>query len=338
MVRIAFLVAALIALVGVTRAQVVYESQPGLGGSSVQVVTPGAPLGPERDRDRGRGRSWGDRTLDNEDDYLDVWIETDSDRYRFDDDVTIRFESSRDARVWIFSQDETGVVRQLLPNAFNRSNVVEAGSTYRIPSRRYDLKAGPPEGRRDIIIAAIDARIADPFSSTYTRWDTRYPFPTVRNLRRTLQTLQDEAERFDSRRIRNDRDGFYFRSETRSLDRRSEWTRNRLPDSYGEARHTIRFETAYGSPDPGWDPNPVPTPPPGQIQKYGRMALTSSPTRAEVYVDGKYVGRTPLQLDLLPDRYEVLVYKPGYQNYSTTMDIRRQKLSELSVRLAPNHR
>lgn len=316
--------------------QVIVESRQTSDAGTVEMVTPGSPSGPERDRGRGRDRY--DRTLDSEDDPLDVWIETSSDRYRFDEEVVLRFEASRDARVWIFSQDETGVVRQLLPNAFNRTNVVEGGSTYRIPSRRYDLKAGPPEGRRTLIVAAIDARIPDPLASNYIRWDTRYPFPTVRHLRRTLETLQDAAEQFDSRQGRNDRDGFYFRTDRGRDDRRSDWTRNRLPDSYGETKRVIRFEAPYGSPQPGWDPDPVPTPPPGQQQRYGRLALTSSPTRAEVYVDGKYAGRTPLNVDLLPDRYEILVYKPGYQNYSTTMDIRRQKLSELSVRLAPNNR
>jgi len=252
---------------------------------------------------------------------LDVALLPNRLEYRFGDDVTLNFQTSRAARVWIFSVDDEGTVRQLLPNAFNRDNLIEGYQLYRIPSRAYALAAGPPDGRRRLIIAALDARAEPPYEVP-ERWDTRYPYPIVNDLDRRIFRLQRAARDFD------------WQMGMRSAANQS--TTASSP-SYAEDRRTIFFNPPPGTfPQPGgWTDGNIPTPVPGKEDQYGRLTVTSSPTRAEVYLDGRYYGRTPLTVDVRADKYDMLIYRPGYQNYSTTMDIRRQRLSEISVRLTP---
>jgi hypothetical protein len=255
---------------------------------------------------------------------LDVALLPNRLEYRFGDDVTLNFETSRAARVWIFSIDDEGVTRQLLPNAYNRDNLIDGRDLYRIPSRAYALAAGPPDGRRRLIIAALDARAEPPYEVP-ERWDTRYPYPFVNDLDRRLFHLQRAARDFDWHQ------GVRITGDV-----------NAAPPStsYAEDRRTVFFRPPAGTfPQPGgWTDGNIPTPAPGKEHQYGRLSVTSSPTRAEVYLDGRYYGRTPLTVDVRADKYDMLIYRPGYQNYSTTMDVRRQRLSEISVRLTPIRR
>lgn len=255
---------------------------------------------------------------------LDVALLPNRLEYRYGDDVILNFETSRAARVWIFSVDDTGLVRQLLPNAYNRDNLIDGREFYRIPSRAYALAAGPPDGKRRLIIAALDARAEPPYQPE-ERWDTRYPYPVVPDLDRRLFHLYRAAMDFD-----------WHMGVRHTADANS-----RPPTgSYAEDRRTVFFRPPHGTfPQPGGGTEGnIPTPIPGKEYQYGRMTVTSSPTRAEVYLDGRYYGKTPLTVDVREDRYDLLIYRPGYQNYSTTMDIRRQRQSEISVKLSPIRR
>ena len=55
---------------------------------------------------------------------------------------------------------------------------------------------------------------------------------------------------------------------------------------------------------------------------YGSADITSSPAMADITLDGKAVGRTPLQLDnLLVGEHKITVSKSGYQPYSATVTV-----------------
>ncbi len=55
---------------------------------------------------------------------------------------------------------------------------------------------------------------------------------------------------------------------------------------------------------------------------YGSADITSSPAMADITLDGKAVGRTPLQLDnLLVGEHKITVSKSGYQPYTTTVTV-----------------
>ncbi len=67
-----------------------------------------------------------------------------------------------------------------------------------------------------------------------------------------------------------------------------------------------------------------------------RLTVTSSPSRAEVFIDGSYVGRTPLSLSLEEGTYDLLIGLPGYWNHSERVRLTTDRY--LDVTLTPDTR
>jgi hypothetical protein len=75
----------------------------------------------------------------------------------------------------------------------------------------------------------------------------------------------------------------------------------------------------------------------------GDLHVTSTPSSAAVYLNGNYQGVTaidgPLDItDLPPGTYTVLVKKPGFQDYSTTITIEAGKLVQVNAPLEQSSR
>ena len=67
---------------------------------------------------------------------------------------------------------------------------------------------------------------------------------------------------------------------------------------------------------------------------YGSADITSSPAMADITLDGKSVGRTPLQLDnLLIGEHKITVSKSGYQPYSATVTVAEGKTATVNATL-----
>ena len=67
---------------------------------------------------------------------------------------------------------------------------------------------------------------------------------------------------------------------------------------------------------------------------YGSADITSSPAMADITLDGKAVGRTPLQLDnLLVGEHKITVSKSGYQPYSATITIAEGRTATVNATL-----
>ena len=67
---------------------------------------------------------------------------------------------------------------------------------------------------------------------------------------------------------------------------------------------------------------------------YGSADITSSPAMADITLDGKAVGRTPLQLDnLLVGEHKITVSKSGYQPYSATITVAEGKTATVNATL-----
>lgn len=71
----------------------------------------------------------------------------------------------------------------------------------------------------------------------------------------------------------------------------------------------------------------------------GSLHITSSPARAEVWLNNKYRGKTPSSgyLDisnLVPDTYDLLVSYSGYISYSRTIDVGQNEVRTMNVVLS----
>ena len=69
---------------------------------------------------------------------------------------------------------------------------------------------------------------------------------------------------------------------------------------------------------------------------YGFLSVDSTPSDAEIYVDGSYVGTTPLEdYKLSPGEHEVKIKKDGYKEYTKTVTITAGEKKTLSTSLVP---
>jgi hypothetical protein len=98
----------------------------------------------------------------------------------------------------------------------------------------------------------------------------------------------------------------------------------------------------------GWGPYPGYYGPPGGVDMnyammagYGAVDLNVKPNRADVWVDGKYVGEArdldgyPSYLWLADGPHRLAIYKGGYKTFDEEISVRRGVKTDLRVRLEP---
>ena len=71
------------------------------------------------------------------------------------------------------------------------------------------------------------------------------------------------------------------------------------------------------------------------LPREGTLVLEARPEGAEVYVDGRLVGRAPLSLSLEAGLHEVRLLAPGYAEYRARVEVRPEETLRLSVELVP---
>ncbi|MGD9350416.1 MAG: PEGA domain-containing protein, partial [Desulfobacterales bacterium] len=68
----------------------------------------------------------------------------------------------------------------------------------------------------------------------------------------------------------------------------------------------------------------------------GTLALQTTPSGANVTIDQKFVGKTPLKVPLQADiRHEIQISKAGYENAAQTVQVATGKLKTVTVKLNP---
>ena len=69
--------------------------------------------------------------------------------------------------------------------------------------------------------------------------------------------------------------------------------------------------------------------------KQGKLSLDSKPQGADVYIDRKLKGKTPLNINLDVGTYKVEIRKDGYLPYSLTVQIKENKVYKNTISLHP---
>jgi len=68
---------------------------------------------------------------------------------------------------------------------------------------------------------------------------------------------------------------------------------------------------------------------------YGRIRVVASRPDAEVYVDGKRIGRVPIETDVKHGKHRVVVSAEGMKNWKEEVTVERGQATPLRVRLRP---
>ena len=224
-----------------------------------------------------------------------VWVNKDPGKtgnpvYQIGERIQVSVQVNQDAYVYIFSVKSTGEIGLILPNAFDQNNLLRAGETRTYPpatGARYVLEVAGPEGQDRVLAVASRqplslAQIADIQAG-------RVSLQGADNLARALSIVVTPLPQQD-------------------------WVSNIAFFTVGRAAVT-----------------PVQPVQPGT----GTLSVNSNPSGAEVLVEGRLVGSTPLNLVLRPGRVDLELRLGGYQTFRTSAQIRPGETTVVNASLVP---
>lgn len=163
--------------------------------------------------------------------------------YQVNESLNIYFKANKSCYVLIYDIRTDGKITLLFPNKYDSNNYIAPNVTYKLPiSNLYSFKVTPPEGKEYIQIIASTSFI--PIIQQLKNLGTTQSFPL----------LSEDAENYVQKQI--------------------------IPYLTGEWASDITYFYV------------------GRGARTGIAQLESNPTGAYVYVDGKYIGRTPARVEL----------------------------------------
>jgi len=289
-----------------------------------------------------------------------VWVDKDPGKrgtalYQVGEPIYIYVNVNQDAYVYLFNINADGKIDPILPNAYERDNFLRAGETRRFPPEgaRYRYTVTGPEGE-DRILAVASRRPL----SLQEILDVERNQVRVEGTEGLARALSIVIEPIPARDWVTDVARYYVgrvtptppSTATLAVDSRPQGAevyldgrlQGRTPLSLGvnPGRHEVEVRLS------GYQPYRVTVNPrPGErVQVFaqlvpeprqGTLAVTSTPSGAEVYLNGALRGRTPLSLALPEGRYEVELRLSGYEPHRTRVEVRRGETTRLDVRLNP---
>ena len=224
---------------------------------------------------------------------LEVWVDKDTSgrgtpAYDVGESIRISVRSGIDAYVYLFSIAADGEVVQVLPNRFDGAGsdpVVRAGQTRTFPpaGARYQFNVAPPNGLAKVIAVA-----------------SRAPLDTS-----TLASFRTE-QNFATSSIGEDAFARALRIIVTPLPQ-NDWVS-------ATALYYVGSRPSQGA--------------------YGTLEVSSTPSRAEVYVDRTFAGYTPLRYDVRPGTYDVEVVGSG-GTYAERVQVRPDRTTTVVASFRP---
>lgn len=221
---------------------------------------------------------------------VDVWLDRDtsgdgSPSYSVGEEIRISVRAAEASYVYIFDVKPSGEITQIFPNRFDSQNRLSAGQTVTLPPNgsRYQFNIAPPRGLSKVIAVA-----------SKTELDTRQ-----------LARFGDEDDLFASSTIgeRGFIQGFAI-------------IVNPIPQESWVTDTALYY---VGNRPP-------------QAQ-FGTLRLQSTPRGAEAYVDGEFVGFTPLDFGTRPGNHDVRFELDGYDAFATSVNLRGDQVQTVSANL-----
>ncbi len=279
---------------------------------------------------------------------VDVWVDKgDGAVYQPGEKLYVYFKSDRDCYLTLFDFTTTNDVHVIFPNRYNSNNYIQAGRVYKIPGPDYGFEfevEGPPGTEIIKAIATLDRRrLTGQDLSSYSGYEesgfatvSEDPGEFVTALKVVVKPLpqskwaEDSAVFYVGRRpsyagvIRIDSDpsgaevyvdGHYIG--TTSMDYAvlaGTYTVEVMKSGYDTWQDTVNVSpdrmvrvSAYLSPS----------------VLYGFLEVDSNPSGASVYLDGEYLGITPLpRTDIEADvPHDLRVELAGYEGWSKAVQV-----------------
>lgn len=194
--------------------------------------------------------------------------------YRVGEEIRISVRVDRDAFVYLYSLQPDDTVTQILPNRFDGENYLRSGQTKTYPpsGAGYVFNVEPPTGLSKVVAVASTRELA---TQELARFQSGQSFAT-----------SDIGERG-------------FQSAFRIVV-------NPVPQS-GWVTATTYYNVSR-------DGSTQPTTP-----AEATLAIDSDPQGADVYLEGRLQGTTPLRATAQPGRRTLRIERDGYRTFETTL-------------------
>jgi hypothetical protein len=195
--------------------------------------------------------------------------------YRVGEEIRVSVRVDRDAYVYLYSLEPDGTVTQILPNRFTSDNRLRAGQTRTFPpsGAGYVFNVDPPMGLSKVVAVAS-----------------------------TRQLDTEELARFESGQA-------FARSDIgeRGFQRAFRIVVDPVPQNSWVTATTYYEVVGSG----GGNDNAA----------QATLSIDSDPRGAEVYVEGRYVGTTPLRTSVQPGNRTVRLERDGYRSWERSFRV-----------------
>jgi hypothetical protein len=149
-----------------------YSAQ-GLDQDQITVQAPRVYSNPSRTNGKTTEISAGLWNISNAYSDTGVSFETNKDRYRVDDLVTLEVRPKRDCYLTVLNWGPSGNLTQLFPNKFDPNNRLQGGKTYTIPPRRarYEIFLAKSGVEKLKILTVADESVSDRINKVFSYSD-----------------------------------------------------------------------------------------------------------------------------------------------------------------------
>lgn len=293
---------------------------------------------------------------------VQVWLDRDTtgDRtptYEVGDEVKINVRVDEASYVYVFDVRPNGEITQIFPNRYDSSNYLNRGETRTFPpsGARYVFNIAPPLGLSKVIALASKTQLDTSTLASFQREGDLFAQSTigeqgfiqsfaiiVRPIPQNSWVTDTALYNVGSQPPQSQFGTVEFAS---TPSRGSVYLDNSfigytpLRFGVGVGRHDVAIELdGYDryttSIDVRAGQTQSVTARLNQQRRAGTVSFTSSPSGADVYVDGRYVGTTPTgQVRFETGSYTARFDLPGYQSASVNFDVRNNDNRNVSAQL-----
>lgn len=234
---------------------------------------------------------------------LSVQIWTDKSAYAPGEVMRIYFRANRDCYIYIFNTDAQAIERQLFPNFFDRDNQIDGHTTFYIPDRSYILRIAGPSGRENLQAVAVAERRYEP-CVMYDNFSQSDPYPRraskqmLEGLSKAKPMSQPAPQPVPQPTQQRDRGPATFDRKNVIVEPAP------VPVNYGY-EYATAFAYFWVR---GYQPYPMPIP-----DQFGQLRIHTTPSDANVYLDGQLYGKSPITINGIPyGIHDVYIERPGY--------------------------
>ncbi len=274
-----------------------------------------------------------------------VWLnKPEGSVYQPGEKLEIFFRANKNCYVVIYNIRTDGKITLLFPNRFDQNNYIAANVNNKIPiSDKYSFQVTLPEGKEFIQIIASTGMI--PLLQQLKGLGTQQSFPI----------LSEDAEKYVQNQLipyltgewASDITYFYVgrgpRTGTVRLESVPTGAHVYVDGKYiGRTPQTVtldegdHFATFYFDGEAVYEAFTVVAnrtiTVTGWLQRT-MIDVRSTPTEAQVFLDGAFIGLTPLQMEVTPGQHTLLITKEGYAPFQQTFTIATGETRTFNVTL-----